>query len=177
MAFHCLVVERSHVNMDLHDDWQQALRKHWAMFLGKKVEFFNHGAKDKAYHVIVDKPPYSYPKADEAAHKIMNYTLKRDVGSPLIRTLTSCDSKNMIGIQVADLLLGAVFAARQGEVTAEPKRRVMAAVADYIGWGDLNADTRPEVLKFNIWNFQDPRLPRRERTRAVQLKIPYKKKA
>jgi hypothetical protein len=174
MLFHCLVVEQNYVDMTFHEDWQIARRKHWTLFLRKKVEYFNYGASNKAYHIIVDTPPFSYKKAGEATHTIINHTLKRDIGSSLVRTLTSCDSRKMIGIQIADLFLGAVLAARQGEVTAPAKLRVMAVIADYIGWNDLNADTLPGELKFNIWNFQNPRQPRRELTRPLKLLIPHK---
>jgi hypothetical protein len=174
MCFHCLAVEQNYVDMTFHEDWQIARRKHWGLFLRKKVEFLNNGATNKTYHIIVDTPPFSYKKADEATHTIINHTLKRDIGSSLVRTLTACDSRKMVGIQIADLFLGAVLAARQGEVTAPAKLRVMQTIADYVRWPDLNADTLPGELKFNIWNFQNPKQPRREQTRPIELLIPHR---
>lgn len=77
-----------------------------------------------------------------------------------------------MGIQVADLLLGATVAAWNNEVTSSSKLRLMKYLASYLGWSDMRSDTYPSEVKFNIWHFHDPRDRRRIRTRAVKLRVP-----
>lgn len=172
LLFHCLVVERPYVDMEHHKDFDEVKRKFFALFLQGRLKFLNGSAKTKAYHVIVDPLPSRYAKADEAAHKIVNHTLKRDIGSPLVTKLVTRDSKDAVGIQVADLLLGAVLAGWQGEITAPGKLRLMRYVASHLGWPDTASDTYPHEAKFNIWNFHDPRDQRRTKTRTVRLLVP-----
>lgn len=143
------------------------------LFLQKRITILNASAHDKAYHLIMDKLPYSYSKQDEVEYKIINATLKNAIGSALVKTLVTRDSKSVEGIQIADLMLGATLADWQGDVTAAPKRRVIRELASHLGWKDMNGDTYPRELKFNIWHFQDPRLERLVETRKVDLKIPF----
>ncbi len=174
LLFHCIVIERSFVDMSLHNrDRDLALRKHFGLFLQKRIKFLNAQARDKRYHVIVDPLPSRYKKADEAAAKIANHTLRRDIGSELITTLVTRDSRATLGIQVADILLGAILAGWQGEVTSGPKLRLTQFVADHLGWQDTFSDTYPTEAKVNIWHFDTPgKSKRRVRTRGVKLRIP-----
>ncbi len=172
LLFHCLVVQRSYVDMQHHADYDEVKRKFFALFLEGRLKFLNGRATDKAYHVIVDPLPSRYAKADEATAKIVNNTLKRDLGLPLVTKLITRDSKAAVGIQVADLLLGATLAGWQKEITSAAKLRVTSCVAQHLGWADTSSDTFPREAKFNIWHFQDPRDPRRIRTRQVKLRIP-----
>ena len=70
-------------------------------------------------------------------------------------------------MQMGDVLLGAVMAARHGDVTAGPKLAVIERIAGPLGWTDLRADTFPRASKFNVWRFWDPTAgtPRPEITR------------
>ncbi|MGH7283224.1 MAG: DUF3800 domain-containing protein [Polyangiaceae bacterium] len=176
MMFHCFIAERKYVDMRFHDDIEDARQKHFTLFVQKKIAFLNNGSNGKAYHLVADVLPYSYSRAGEVVHKIAASELKKSVGhQDLIRSFTQCDSKKVRGIQIADLLLGAVLAARQGDVEAASKLAVMQSIADHLGWSDLKSDTMPTEEKFNIWNFQDPNDPRRSKTRAVKLKYPHGK--
>lgn len=175
LMFHCLVVRKGYVDREIHrGSYDLARRKHFAMLLRKKIAFFSAGARDKAYHVRVDPLPSSYGKADEAALKIVNAGLKQEIGIPAIHSLFTRDSKATLGIQLADVLLGAVMAEVIGEPNASPKMRVRRAVADHLGWPDLRADTLNREWKFNVWHFHNPRAsePREVRARRVCLKIP-----
>jgi hypothetical protein len=174
LMFHSLIVRVAYVDMDHHDSRDQWLRKHFAILLTNKIAYFADG-KRKAFHVIVDPLPSSYKKAGEAAHTIIGHTLRRDVGeNVLIKSLTERDSKLTAGIQVADLLLGGALAAWQGDVTAEPKKRISRLIAMHLGWPDTHADTYPHESKFNLWYFYDPKThePREVHTRKVNLHFP-----
>ena len=113
-----------------------------------------------------------YTKADEAALVITNRKLKTMNSPAQVKDLRIHDSKQTPGIQLADVLLGAVVAGWNEEVTAEPKRRVMAEVAKHLGWPDLRSDTHVSEWKFNVWYWCNPQYPREVRTRDVQYLIP-----
>lgn len=172
LLFNCLIVERAYVDMKRHEDFDQVKRKFFALFLTGRLKRLHAGATDKAYHVIVDPLPSRYAKAGEAAQKIVNHTLKRDIGCELITRLVTRDSKSSAGIQVADLLLGATVAAWNREIVSPAKLRVMRHLAGYLNWPDMFSDTWPHEVKFNVWSFLDPRDGRRIRTRDVGLRIP-----
>lgn len=175
LMFHCLIVRKGYVDKEFHDgSYDLARRKHFAMLLKQKVAFFSAGATDKAYHVRVDRLPSSYDKADEVAFKIVNANLKNDIGIAAVHSLLTRDSKTTLGIQLSDVLLGAVMAEVTGEENSGPKLAVRRAVTEHLGWPDLKADTFQKEWKFNIWHFFNPRSgePREVRSRPVKLKVP-----
>lgn len=173
LMFHCLVVRKGYVGKEHHKDFDEARRKHFAMLIKSKIKFFSAGARNKAYHVRVDPLPSRYKKADEAAHKIVAATLMKELGVAPLKSLITRDSKETLGIQIADVLLGAAMSEWQADATAEPKLHVRRAIADHLGWPDLKADTRLSEWKFNIWYFFDPKAgrPREVETRPVRLKV------
>ncbi len=175
LMFHGLVVRKGYVDKDLHGgSYDLARRKHFAMLLRQKVAFFSGGAADKAYHVRVDQLPSAYAKADEVALKIVNATLNNEFGISAVHSLVTRDSKTTLGIQLADVLLGAVMAEVTNEANSAPKLAVRRAVADHLGWPDLKADTLHSEWKFNIWHFFNPKggEPREVKARTVKLKVP-----
>lgn len=173
MMFHCIIVPREDVNWKLHDGRDNAQQKHFSMLLKNKIAHFARGG-GKLYRIRLDPLPFRYRKADEVVHKIVNAQLKKELGEPLIHDIIECDSKRTSGIQVADLLLGCVLGAWQGEVEAESKRNVMGSLAEHLGWDDLRHDTFHMEWKFNVWHFFDPPSGnrRKARTLAVKLKHP-----
>lgn len=175
MMFHCLVVRRGYVDKDLHGgDYDLARRKHFAMLLRKKIEQFSKGSRNKLYHVRVDRLPAAYQKADEVAFKVVNAQLTREIGVPALRTLFTRDSKATLGIQLADILLGAVMSDVDDLSSAPAKLAVRAEVARHLGWTDLRSDTFPTSTKFNIWRFWNPKggEPREAVARPVRLLVP-----
>jgi len=173
MMFHCLIVEKSYVDKEAHGgDYDLARRKHFALLPKKKIEMLCSGGAKKVYHLRVDPLPSRYAKADEAAEKIINASLKKEIGHPAVRTLYTRDSKTTTGIQVADVLLGAVMDDWAGGSRAVPKQNVKKAIAAHLGWPDLKADTTPFEWKFNIWTFWDPTKgeERPVKTRPVRLR-------
>lgn len=158
LMFHCLIVRKAYVNTALHGDdpHDLARRKHFAMLIQKKIEFFAGDDSKKAYLVWVDRLPSRYSKADEAAEKIVGHSLERSLGASPLRRIATKDSRETPGIQLADLLLGAVVTAWNKETSGAAKTRMRTLVAKHLGWSELRGDTRPEEWKFNIWNFWDP---------------------
>jgi hypothetical protein len=177
MMFHCLIVEKSYVDKDAHGgDYDLARRKHFAMLPKTKIQMLCAGGAKKLYHLRVDPLPSRYAKADEAAEKIINASLKKEIGHPAVRTLYTRDSKTTTGIQVTDVLLGAVMDDWAGKSTSAPKRSVKQAIAGHLGWPDLTRDTSPFEWKFNIWTFWNPKAGEKRpvRTRSVRLRFPMR---
>jgi hypothetical protein len=175
LMFHCLIGRKGYINKSLHQGgYDEALRKHFAMLIRKKIAFFSAGDRRKAYHIVVDRLPFSYQKADEAAHVIVNHTLKRDMGFNPVHTMVTKDSKDAVGIQVADVLLGAVVTAWNKDSSGPAKQGMRDYVAEHLGWRHLRADTRHWEWKFNIWYFHagGESEPRGARSWALNLKYP-----
>jgi hypothetical protein len=177
LTFHCLVIEKASVKKELHDgDMDLARRKHFTALLVNKIRRARkaHPARDQTFRVWVDPIASRYAKADEAVHAIANNVLKTVFGEvrPVDNVFTK-DSKATPSIQLCDLLLGAVLAAWEGKVTSVAKHRVLARMAEHLGWSDLRADTKPHERKFNVWYLWDgPGTPRTPETRDVVLKYP-----
>jgi hypothetical protein len=171
LMFHCLLISKQEVNLSLHkNNWDLARRKHFTLFLANKIRRF--AAPRKHYMIRVDPIHSSYAKADEAAEVILNNIMEQAPtlrGTGTIDSLLTVDSKETPGMQLADLLVGAVLAARHGHITAEPKRALVQRIAEHLGWTDLTSDTMPRAQKFNIWRFWDPTSgkPRPEVTRLT----------
>jgi hypothetical protein len=61
-------------------------------------------------------------------------------GRPVDRVLTR-DSRETPSIQLCDVLLGAVLAAWEKEVTSEAKLDLQTWIARHLGWPDLGGHT------------------------------------
>lgn len=169
LMFHCLLIGKPQVDLRYHNNnWDLARRKHFVMLLSNKIKRF--AAPGKYYRIRVDPIASSYAKADEAAEIILQRIVDEVPklnGANTIHSLRTVDSRATRGIQLSDVLLGAVVSARRGKATSEAKQRLTERIAGHLGWSDLNADTLPYVGKFNIWRFWDPTSgePRPEITR------------
>lgn len=173
LMFHCVLVPKAEVDWSLHKGRDVAQRKHFSMLLKNKIAYFAR-AGGRVYRLRVDPLPWRYPKSGEIVHKVVNAQLKQELGEAAIHDVITCESKRTAGIQVADLLLGAVLAAWQDRVEAVPKLGLMRLVAEHLGWDNLRHDTARKEWKFNIWHFHDPQseAPRRAATKEVRLKNP-----
>lgn len=169
LMFHCLLISKREVDLAYHEsDWGLARRKHFTMLLANKIRRF--AAPGKRYIIRVDPMHSSYERAEEACATILGHILERSPslrGNQTVQSLIPVDSKENPGVQLADLLVGAVLAARQGEISSEAKQALLKLIATHLGWPDLTTDTMPSAQKFNIWRFWDPQsgLPRPEITR------------
>lgn len=157
----------------MHDnDWDLARRRHFTLLPANKIKRF--ATPKKHYMIRVDPIHSSYAKADEACEAILRNIVEQAPtlrGTRTIHSVRTVESKATPGVQLADLLVGAVMAARHGDIEAEPKKALMRLIAEHLGWKDLLADTKPEAQKFNIWRFWDPtsRQPRPEITRRLTI--------
>ncbi|MEQ1935030.1 MAG: DUF3800 domain-containing protein [Fimbriimonadaceae bacterium] len=175
LMFHCFIGRKGYIKKSLHKGgYDEALRKHFALLIRSKIAFFSQGDRRKAYHIVVDKLPSSYEKADEAAHVIVNHQLKQRIGFTPIHNLVTRDSRDAVGIQVADVLLGAIVTDWNQEATASAKKGLRDWVAEHLGWRHLRADIRHWEWKFNIWYFHaDGELKKREASSwTLNLKYP-----
>lgn len=186
MFFHCIVVERSWVNTKLYHggSFDLARRKHFTQFLSNKIARMKrvHRGRQLEVRVYLDRIPSSYAKAGEAMEVIGNRTVNKltplaDFAESVntINALTECDSHDYLGIQVCDLLLGAVVDTWNERSTNEFKAKLKVRLAEHLGWPDLRSDTIPAERKFNIWRLTDQvgkDQVRPVETRAVKLKKP-----
>lgn len=178
LVFHCLVVRKDAVRKELHkDDWDLARRKHYTMLLTDKMRKALNRFPDREheFRVHIDKMASRYKKADEAMEVISNNILnKRFRKTSPVKSVISHNSKDHIGIQLCDLLLGAVMETWQKSSKHEAKIAVRQCIAEHLGWSELNSDTYKTERKFNIWYFTDTaREKRRVKTKKVNLKYPY----
>lgn len=155
LMFHALVGRKGYIDRSLHPGgYDEALRKHFAMLIRSKILFFSQGDRRKAYHIVVDKLPSSYDRADEAAHVIVDHALKRDMGFTPLHTLVTRDSKDAVGIQAVDVLIGAIVSDWNQEPCGPAKKDLRDWIAEHLGWRHLRADTRHWEWKFNVWYFR-----------------------
>lgn len=169
LMFHCVLVRKGYIDRKFHKDYDEVKRKHFAMLLKSKIQFFSKGHEDKRYHVRVDPLPSRYEKADEAAYKIVANQLRNELQIEPLKSLVTRDSKETPGIQVVDLLVGAVLSDWQGKAQSLPKKALAGRVAKHLGWSNLKADTPLGAWKFNVWYFYDPVAgkPREVKTRSI----------
>ncbi|TCL06880.1 DUF3800 domain-containing protein [Sodalis ligni] len=175
LAFHCIVIQKAHVNKELHGgDYDLAMRKHFTHLIANKVlsVMKAHPGRDCEFRVEVDPIASRYDKADEAFHVIANNMLQLKTGkNELIQSVVTKDSKNSENIQIADFFLGAVMSAFQQKVASPAKQAIADKIAEHLGWKTLQHDTWHSERKFNIWYFYDPtKGPREIVTKAVNLK-------
>lgn len=186
LAFHCIVVERAWVNTRLFHDgsYDLARRKHFTQFVSNKVAAIGRANPGRRLwtRVYVDKIASSYDKAGEAVEIISNRTVNKAIslGSLAqslkpIDSVIECDSKKYNGIQLGDLLLGAVVDSWNGGSISEHKATLKHHIAGYVGWRDLKSDTKPDERKFNVWWLTDQIKQGQQRpvvTRPVSLVHP-----
>ncbi len=123
------------------------------------------------YEVFFDDRSDAYEKQDEVVQIISNHMLRRVAAKGAITVMKKGDSKILPGIQVADLLTGAVTAAHNKFLDprfmlAPAKKLMIERLASQIGWDDLVYDSYPEDA-FNIWNFPEKEYRARPRSRRV----------
>lgn len=171
LSFHCIVVDRHRVDMGLHRDRDHAHQKHFTLLLTDKIKrICRTHAGQQTFRIWVDPLPSRYQKAHEVVEIISNHVLRRSIGTvrPVDKVFVK-DSKTTPGIQVVDLLLGAVMDGWNRESSSSAKAAIRTRVAGYLGWPDIVSDTWRTERKFNIWRFPvDRAIP----TREVKLKVP-----
>ena len=125
--------------------------------------------------ILIDQREDSYPKAHEAVEVIGNRMLAKLACAGKLDSVTKVVSHDVIGIQVADALTGAVVAASSRFLDPnftmhKGKQIAITRMAELLGWDDLLYDTYPDS-KFNIWHFP-PEYRAKPATRFVQRRLP-----
>lgn len=156
--------------------WQQdeedAFYRSYTMLMDFCARRLNSEIKAK-----IDDKSDSYGKRHEVVEIIANHQLK---GLGKIESVTKCDSKSELLIQVADLLTGAVNASHNLWLTEgkaeihEGKIVAIQKVAACLGWQQLHHDTYPNA-DFNIWHFPKEEYRAKPSTEEVtpNLNVPY----
>lgn len=103
----------------------------------------------------LDQKSDSYRKRCEVVEVIANNSLKES--SAKINSVEKVNSKHHVGIQIADLLTGAITASRcmylnENFKVNAAKALFISKLSQILGWESLCFDTYPES-KFNIWHF------------------------
>lgn len=175
LFFNCIVVQLSIVNKAFHNgNYETAKQKHFNELICNKIKSSLYKNRNNRFILSVDDLPFSYHKADEAMHIIANNIIRQETAIPnAILKLNEVDSKHCHGVQLCDLLLGAVLSGYQKDVSSERKQALSLLIAEYLGWDKLMYDTLSTEVKFNIWSFYDPTKGRRMvKTKETQLKYP-----
>ena len=154
MMFHCILVPTASIRTQLfRGGMMEARLHHLSHLLRAKIRFFNEGGSmRKTYHVRVDPLPSSYMREHEKLAKINNAMLRAALGEAAINTMAVVNSKGRAGIQLADLLLGAVLCPWQENVESDGvKARISKHIYSRLGWTDHRAGTFAGEWKFNLW--------------------------
>jgi hypothetical protein len=111
------------------------------------------------FEVAIDHRSDSYEKNDEVMGIVSNHMLRQiDSDSEIVR-VTKNDSKLLPGLQVVDLLTGAITHAHAMCLDTKvlpntAKLLLMERMAEGAGWRDLYCDTMPDSA-LNIWHFPE----------------------
>ncbi|EIB98168.1 DUF3800 domain-containing protein [Pantoea sp. Sc1] len=111
----------------------------------------------KPLEVIIDQKIDKYKKNDEVTGIIANNMLAMEGVKKLVQSVTMQDSKHHPGLQVVDILTGAVnsgylkFLNPQLELSVA-KEIAFKRMAALLGWDVFHYDTYPNK-DFNIWHF------------------------
>jgi hypothetical protein len=129
--------------------------------------------------VLIDARSDAYSRSNEVIETIGNRMLARLNSSGRLTGVEKVDSRERIGIQVADVLTGAITAGHvryldRGFGMHNGKLVTIGRIAQMLGWDALCYDTFPHD-KINIWHFPiefraDPETRNPQPTRAA---VPY----
>lgn len=131
-------------------------------------------SKDTA-DVLIDSRSDRYSKRHEVVQTVGNRMLHRLASRGRLERVCKADSRGEPGIQVADVLTGAINTAHQlgvSPIVVNPAKLLAISRISYLlGWDGLHYDTWPDP-KFNIWHFpQEYRGP--SRVPAPRSVVPY----
>jgi hypothetical protein len=168
------------VNTGLYRNWSSPLMTKEDAFYQTYTFLLRHIAKraNLPAEILIDDRSDEYGKRDEMMENIGNNMLAQLATAGRLSGVRKVSSHECVGVQVADLLTGAINAAHSrllhSRIPLHPgKRLAIERLARMIGWDDLCYDTIPSD-KFNVWHFpiEYRAVPR---TRAVNPTntIPY----
>lgn len=147
------------VNKALYRNWQGGPADREKAFYQTYTFLLRHilnRVRDTA-EIFIDDRSDSYGKQHEVVETIGNRMLSKLQSSGRLASVRKVDSKETPGIQVADLITGAILAGhnlhlKPGFRVHPGKELALARVAQMLGWSRLCYDTYPEP-QFNVWHF------------------------
>jgi len=165
-----------------------ALFRNWRLFESKESAFYQtytyllrhivRRARETA-EVYIDDRSDAYAKRHEMVEKIGNYMLARLESRGRLTNVQKVSSRDHVGIQVADLLTGAINAAHARHLDPQfvmhpAKHLAIERLSRLLGWDDLCYDTMPSK-KFNIWHFPPEfrATPRTQKNIQLATDVPY----
>ncbi len=168
------------VNTRLFRNWHSPLISKEGAFYQTYTYLLRHIARraNLPAEIFIDNRSDSYAKRDEVVEKIGNNMLGQLASAGRLTGVQKVNSHDCVGVQVADLLTGAVNAAHarwlNPRIPLHPgKRLAIERLAQMLGWDDLCYDTMPSD-KFNIWHFPiEYRAQPRTRTVFPTRHVPY----
>lgn len=147
------------VNTEQYRKWSQRGADREEAFYVTYTFLLRHIAKQVRVttDVFIDDRSDGYPKQHEAVHTIANRMLDQLHCTGRLEQVTKVRSHDHPGIQVADMMTGAIAASHR--LFLDPntplnagKRLAIERMAAVLGWDALHHDTFPHD-KFNIWHF------------------------
>jgi hypothetical protein len=147
------------VNTELYRKWSRAGADRETAFYQTYTYLLRHIARQvgETTEVFIDDRSDEYSKQHEAVETIANRMLNQLQSSGRLDRVTKAPSHEHPGIQVADILTGAVASSHR--LLLDPltpinraKRLAIERMASLLGWDALHYDTYPHD-KFNIWHF------------------------
>lgn len=150
-CFHSIVVEKSIYNNWLIDrelafyQTYTYLLKNTAKLVGSELT------------VLIDQKCDKYKKHDEVIGIVANNMLSQIGSNNNIKSVAMHDSKMHYGLQVVDILTGAVNLGymkflNPNLTLSRAKEAAFVKMAEMLGWDKLHYDTFPNK-DFNIWHF------------------------
>jgi hypothetical protein len=147
------------VNTALFRNWNSPLMTKEDAFYQTYTYLLRHIANraNLPSEIFIDDRCDSYGKRDEMMENIGNNMLGQLASAGRLSDVHKVNSHDYVGVQVADLLTGAVNASHarllNPRIPIHPgKRLAIERLAQMLGWDDLCYDTMPSP-KFNIWHF------------------------
>ena len=109
----------------------------------------------RQFTVYVDEAGDSTRSMTEREFRILTATARKRTNSErdYVTQYRRVDSRSRRGIQLADILIGAIRARWEGRPSGS-KGKVCREIATHLGWKNLRGLTPPNI-KFNIWMHHD----------------------
>lgn len=153
-CFHSIVVEKS-----IYNNWTTDKKDREKAFYQTYTYLLKNTAKQvkSKLIVLIDQKCDKYKKNDEVIGIVANNMLAKLGSDRTIQEVTMNDSKEHLGLQVVDILTGAVNSGYMKflmpELTlSKAKEAAFIKMAQMLGWDKLVYDTYPNK-DFNIWHF------------------------
>jgi len=150
-CFHSIVVEKS-----IYNNWRIDREK---AFYQTYTYLLKNTAKhvDSELTVLIDQKCDKYKKHDEVIGIVANNMLSQMGSNKSIQNVAMHDSKVHCGLQVVDILTGAVNSGymkflNPNLTLSRAKEAAFVKMAAMLGWDKLHYDTFPNK-DFNIWHF------------------------